>query len=652
MKKTVLSLAALAALSGTLSAQTIHLEPLTVVSTPLQNTELNAPDAVEVYTADDIEKAHVQSLYEFINLQTSLVAVPSYGNPLAQKLDLHGYGIENGYQNIVVTVNGRRLNNIDMVSQLLSSIAPADIERLEIIKSGGIVLGGDGANAGVINITTKNDSSKEVRFYGGVYNTYDGAFRVGHSDDLITLSASGEAYRTDGTRHIDAAQERDAQKLANGMFDITLTPGAFMEMHFGIQSSRTDATYGGALTRAEYKDDPSQPGSGSAALQKYDTDAYSADVTLAPAGKLTVRFSASIEKKKSDYNVPSWFYESVADYDYRNTGATVDYADGGLHLTLGGEHFDGKRDSGATAYAASNETSKRNVAGFAMAQYRRGAHTFKAGYRYERVAYEYSDAFQSLKRSDSLNGIEAGYNYRLNPEQSLFLSYAHAYESPDIDRFFNRDYFTGAVTFNGFIKPMYSDSFSAGYTAVTASHKLKLSVYYVALHDEIYYYSDPAYVASANTNIDRSHKYGADLYEKWKVSDRLALSFNYNYVQAIIDDEMLNGEDFSGNDLPGVSRHNLKAALTVMPTDALTVTLSHTYRSEAYALNDLGNSFAQRQQAYNSTDIDVSYDKPSYSLFAKITNMFDTANGLWVQDDAIYPYNFTTSAIAGAALKF
>jgi len=81
--------------------------------------------------------------------------MPTFGSPFTQKLDMRGYGIGNGYQNIVIRVNGRKLNNVDMVPQLLSSISPNQIEKIEIIKSSGIVEGGDGANAGVINIITK-----------------------------------------------------------------------------------------------------------------------------------------------------------------------------------------------------------------------------------------------------------------------------------------------------------------------------------------------------------------------------------------------------------------------------------------------------------------------------------------------------------------
>lgn len=636
-----------------LLAESVALQPLTIASTPLHDTELNAANAVEIYTAKEIEKAHVQSLYAFINLQTSLFAIPSYGNPMAQKLDLHGYGIADGYQNIVVTVNGRRLNNVDMVPQLLSAIAPSDVQRLEIIKGGGIVLRGDGANAGTINIITKNDATQSLTFYGGLYTTYDAALRLGYSDSLLTVSASGEAYHTDGTRHIDAEQNRDTQNLRNGTFNLAVTPSDTLELRLGVQAVRTDVHYGGPMTQAEYEDDPSQPGSGygfgpSPSHQLYDSDAYSAGLTCDITPNWTFNVDSFLEKKTSSFLTYDYTYR----YDYRSLETSLHYVKDGFEFTFGGNLFDGERSSAATVSSIANKAAKQNSAGYALAQYRSADHTFKAGYRYEQVAYDYNDADNNLDRSHTLHGIEAGYNYRLSPKRSLFASYAHAYQAPDLDRFFNKDYLTGTVSFNGFIDPMISDTVTVGYTAISPANKFKLSFYYAALRDEIYYYSDPAYLTSANTNIDRSHKVGVDLLNQWQLSERVGVFINYTYVNALIDEEKQNGEDFSGNDLPGVSNHQLKAALALHPAQNVNLTLSHTYRSAAYAIDDFGNDFSQKQHPYNSTDLSLNYDRTGYTLFARITNLFDNANGLWVKDDAIYPVNFTTTAYAGATLKY
>ncbi len=250
-KKILLSLLA----SSVLVAQNIELEPLSVTSTAIKTDELRATDAVEIYTAEEIEKAHVQNIYEFLNQQTSVTTMPSYGNPFTQKLDMRGYGIGDGYQNIVITIDGRKINNIDMVPPLLSAISPASIERLEIIKSTGIVIGGDGANAGTINIITKKKSAKEVAVYMGTHGTADGSFYLGHSDEKLSASASGEAQKSNGVRNINSSGDKDENSLTTGTFNLSYLPVEELELRVGASFARTDVLYTSSLTLEEYNNE-------------------------------------------------------------------------------------------------------------------------------------------------------------------------------------------------------------------------------------------------------------------------------------------------------------------------------------------------------------------------------------------------------------
>ena len=45
---------------------------------------------------------------------------------------------KNGNENIVVLVNGRRLNNIDGIPQLLSAISLDSVEKIEILKDNSV----------------------------------------------------------------------------------------------------------------------------------------------------------------------------------------------------------------------------------------------------------------------------------------------------------------------------------------------------------------------------------------------------------------------------------------------------------------------------------------------------------------------------------
>ena len=380
MKKILLSLAALSALTYTVSASTVTLEPLTVTSTAIKTDELRSTDAVEVYTAEDIKKAHVQNVYEFLNQQTSIIAMPSYGNPFTQKLDMRGYGISDGHQNIVITINGRRMNNVDSVPQLLSSISPESIEKIEIIKSSGIVTGGDGANAGVINITTKKSNNKEITIYGGTYvnsgitgivegpyGVRDASFYVGHATDLFSISANGEIQKDDGMRNIDAADNKDKSSLKQGGLDLTLTPIEELELRAGLSVTRTEVVYGGSMTQAEFDEDPFQQGTvdygfgpspSSATEQEYSSDAFNLGMSYYINSSLTFNIDGFSEQKRSEYIS----YDYIADYAYNSAKASLDYNSDLLALSVGVDLFNGTRDSHANAYAVANSTDKENIA--------------------------------------------------------------------------------------------------------------------------------------------------------------------------------------------------------------------------------------------------------------------------------------------------
>ncbi len=632
-KKILLSLLA----STILVAQNIELEPLSITSTAIRTNELQSTDAVEVYTTEDIEMAHVQNVYEFLNSQTSVITMPSYGNSFSQKLDFRGYGIGDGYQNIVITIDGRKINNIDMVPPLLSAISPASIEKIEIIKSSGIVVGGDGANAGVINITTKQTSSKEITIYGGTNGVADGSFYLGHNDEKLSLSASGEAQKSDGIRNINSSGDRDENSLTTGTVNITYLPTDELELRAGASFAREKVIYASYLTLDEYNNDPKQAGATNwgSNEQEYDTDALNAGVSYYFSDKLSLNADVNREEKMSNYVT----YASITDYVYNSAKASLKYNSRCMAITAGVDGFEGNLVN------TNNDLTKRNGALFLASELYLGKNTLKVGYRYEDISF---DSKTGDDQKDKLHGVELGYNYTFDKEKSIFANYSHSFQSSSLDRLFKWN--TGA--FMGYVKPSQAHNYTLGYNNITPKNKFKISLFYIDLQDEIYYYSDPAWTNSRNTNIDKSHKYGLDIYNKWLISDEFNVALNYNFVKAKIDDEIENGEDYSGNDLPGVSDHNIKATLSYLANKNTTLAITQVYRSEAYAADDFNNNFAQKQDAYNSTDISVAYTKDNLELFAKINNLFNQRNGLWVQDDAIYPVNFTTTAIAGFKLRF
>ncbi|MEA3374510.1 MAG: TonB-dependent receptor [Campylobacterota bacterium] len=641
MKKTTLLTLICATLFG--AKDIFVLEQQTVTAASLEQDELTYTAPIEIYTAADMEASKSKNIYDFLNHETSVITLPAFGNKFAQKIDMRGYGIGDGYENIVVVVNGRRMNNVDMVPQLLASIPMESVRKIEILKGAGSVEYGDGANAGVISITTNDFTGVNVTVYGGSNGTGYGSLGAGYADDLFSFSAFADYFETDGQRDLQSGDKKDSGRSKNGSFDLRLYPAEKLELRTGWAATRINTNYAGALTKAEYKDDPTQATTlGWDTNQHFDTDLWSFGLGYDFTSEWSLDANVFIEDKASDYGSSA----SKAEYDYDSGDLTVKYKKDALQVAVGTSFFNGQRDG------YGSRTSKDNLAGFVKIDYAYNQHSFNAGGRVEEVAYEYRpETGSNLKDDETLQAYELGYNYKLTKEQALFASFSHSYQAPNIDRFFATTYppptFAPVVVFNGFIDPMKANTYNLGYNYFIDRNKFKAVLFYADITDEIYYTGG---WTGVNTNLDETSKFGFELYDKYLILENLYVSGNYTYIEAEIEkDDNTNIEDKT---LPGVSKHNLTAAIGYAPSGGSTLIISHTYRSSAYAAEDFENSFDQKQEVYNSTDFTASYSLENIELFAKVQNLFDEDNGLWINDDTIYPMNFERTFIMGLNGKF
>ena len=76
----------------------------------------------------------------------------SMGNGRDARLSLRGF---TGSANLLVLVDGRKLNNSDLGGQDLTAVSLSDVERIEVLEGGAGALFGDQAVGGVINIITR-----------------------------------------------------------------------------------------------------------------------------------------------------------------------------------------------------------------------------------------------------------------------------------------------------------------------------------------------------------------------------------------------------------------------------------------------------------------------------------------------------------------
>ena len=630
------------------SAEDIPLylgQEIVVTATRTPYPDVDAPYASEVHTQRMIEQSGAQSLYDYLSKHTSVTVMPSYGNAYTPKLDMRGYGIGDGYQNIVVSLDGRRLNNIDMVPQLIGAIPLADIDRIEITKGSGSVMYGDGATAGSIQIYTRPHSGVSVAASAGNYGAFDGALTAGASSASVDLSAGAEHADRGGYSDPDATGNRDKSSKDSWNAGLRIRPVEGLKLHADAASSRIDTRYVGFMTLAEYNANPALSNGKTYTHQIFESERWSAGLEADIAPRLKLLADHAREDKLSNYVA----YNSKYNYDYSADNFAIQYLGENLGLTAGLQTFDGARTS------VSDRTSKDNQGYYLQAQYRLDKLTLSAGARREKVKYAYvPNTGVALSDEHSLDAWDLGLNRRINDSLTLFASYNQAFQAPDVDRFFTSFDASGSYIgpqFNGFIVPARSRTLNLGMNHVTASNRLKLALFHASLDNEIYFYSTGPW-SGLNTNIDKSHKYGFDLQDAWHMTRDVQASVNYAYTRAIIDQENQAGGTYNGKELPGVPHHSLLLSLDYALAENAGLSLSHTWRSSTWAANDFGNSFVQRQAAYQSTDVAYRYRYKRSEWFVAVDNLFERKNGMWISDDVIYPVNFTRNWRVGFKAGF
>ena len=162
----------------------------------------DVPASVTVFTSEQIEQSTASNVPEVLQNLAGIHVTDISGNQRNYNVDLRGFG-ESSQQNILLLVDGRRINLTDLSGPDWNLIPLERIERIEVIRGGlGTVLYGDNASAGVINIITKEGTRLDVRGkvgYGS-YDTFTGAASVANAHDFVSYDVSMTADSTNGYR--------------------------------------------------------------------------------------------------------------------------------------------------------------------------------------------------------------------------------------------------------------------------------------------------------------------------------------------------------------------------------------------------------------------------------------------------------------------
>lgn len=154
------------------------------------------PSSVTVITQETIQRSKAKTIPEILRRTEGIYMHDSVGNQRDLTISLRGF---NEGEDMLVLVDGVRLNEADSNTIIFPLISLKTVERIEIIRGTSSAIYGDGVFSGVINIITKRTPyGKEVFYETEVeYGSYQSVrtthffWGTGRPDGLVRFSRQG-----------------------------------------------------------------------------------------------------------------------------------------------------------------------------------------------------------------------------------------------------------------------------------------------------------------------------------------------------------------------------------------------------------------------------------------------------------------------------
>jgi iron complex outermembrane receptor protein len=635
-----------------------------VVVTPYRYEESLGKTAadVSVVTEGDIEGSNAQNVVDVLRTLSGITVRDWYGNGTKVAVDMGGFG-EQAALNVLVLVDGRRINDVDLSGVDWGQIPLDQIERVEVVRGGaGAVLYGDNASSGVINVITKKGSGKpkiNLEAEYGSYSMNKEKLSLGGSvDNNFSYWLSGSYESTNGYRRNSFNKAKDfASKFSYDFTDM-------LSMHF--DSGFHSASYG--LPGALWDNNLEQNGRRSA---RYGNDhvnnrdyyfVVGAKNNFFDLGSLDIDFS--YRQKDTD----SYFFTSgnpTQKNKIETFGVTSKYS-----LNNNIFNYENKFVAGldyyqtiynSDTYTIPNNSlltvtdiNKTSLAGYVQDEFLfTKKFALVGGYRYEFSRYEfdyhdynttdwghpYPDQDKTIQ--PSMQVFNSGLVYTYTDEGNVFFNLSKSFRFPEVDEFTYLDA-SWQQQLNTNLKPQSSID-----SALGVRHRFSdlfsgsVTMFRMNVENELYYNSTGGpNMAGANENYDRTVHEGLEVNLNSKLNNWVNIFGNYTFTKAYFD-----GGVYDKNEIPLVSRHKGSVGFKFIFPQDFTLNINGTYVGKRYFLNDQANS-QSRLNGYMVVDTNLSWKHNDLTIIFGINNLLDK------QYSEYAGYGFNTTITPAANGKF
>ncbi len=590
--------------------------PPVVVSKPLSHS--HQPNVV--ISSSELQKQGVSSLTEALQTFGGIQLQDTTGNGSQVAISMRGFGV-NASSNSLLLINGIPFTNPDIAPPNLNQIPIDDIAFIEIYTGSESVLYGDQAVGGVINIITRKKLKNNFTLSCGI-----GSYNKRECNGGLQNQWKAIRYAMNvGSSHTDNYRAHNDYDLTNFSGEM-LYPYANGSLQFNYKIDKEKMLYPGALTAAEV--DQNRRAANNDIdffsdwggffhlrhLQSINDDwMIETDITRRTMDGNGVLFSPFTQSRIIDFIKP----------EIKGKIGSI--------LTEGGIDLESDHYTLDTAFGETiDKLQKYGV--FTLIKIPSGNKLiFSMG---GRAAVQYSD----LQSPDDINvtnhaaatTIDGTYQY--TEKTSFYLRRAGSFRFPKADEM-------ASTTPGTILKTQQGVAYETGVSTEWMNLSSQFSLFQLNLHDEITF--DPTQTAEdpfgTNRNLPPTERIGFSINEKYEISNSVALTGQYHYVNAKFSSGINKGKQ-----IPSVAENIFHVGLDYHFLEDWNLFNEAIYTGSQYPANDDAN-VSQKIGGYIVYNVNLHYQLQQFSASFRINNLFNKFYNLYTvytpstNTDTFYP---------------
>ena len=605
--------------------------PTVVVSaTRSATSNVTVPATIHVITREDIQNSGATNVVEILSAHSGLQVNDFYSDGAYASVTMRGLS---STSNVLILVDGRRLNNVDLSSPRIGAISVNDIERIEIIQGSAGTIFGDQAVGGVINIITRAEqSSSSATLATGSYGRRRVQVSTGDKlTDNLSYRFSADILHADNYRDNSSVNDKNAFARLSYL-------SSSGKYYIEYQQSDTFHELPGSLLASEIAQNRRQ------SHVDFAEDFIDSSINVVRAGiqrNFNETWSLEMEATSRDEDLsiqqsfrgspslsPSAVDNNQRELTPRLIGA-INTAHGETLVTLGADLIDTKYESAITSIV---DNQKQNSV-YAQIVYPFAKQlSLTLGARHSAVTDDVISTYKVGEVKADVTVGELGLSWQASEALRIFTRVDQNFRFAKVDEF---TYTSPGVE----LRPQTGNSAELGMQWNRQGHRASVTVYHLALEDEIAFDSGApqpvgGFFPGANVNFDPTTHDGLIVDAYYPVTDQVSLNSSFSYSDARFDSGV-----YQDNRIPAVIPRVLTLAPEFNNGKGFVSRLEFIYNDRSYVDSDFDNVL-EKKAAYSLVNASVTVKHKEWRAALRINNLLNrTYNEYQNSWGAITPAN-------------